>query len=117
MQLVWNDTVVLFAQHAIKSSLCAVSNVTVFAPFSDVTYPFVFNSFEKRPRNHRLNSEGRCCAWGKSLLEVSSPSALNSSAISHPTEKANHTLLSSAATNLKLSLSDVDTSRREDQGL
>ncbi len=48
----------------LNQGLCAIHNVTIFASFSDVAYPFLFKSFEKAPETIGEHSEGRCCRLG-----------------------------------------------------
>ncbi len=95
----------------LNQGLCAIHNVTIFASFFDVAYPFLFKSFEKAPETIGDIQKGDVVAWDYSLLVVSSHFSLNSSAISVPTENTTDSLLTRAAINLKLSLSDIKTIR------
>ncbi len=95
----------------LNQGLCAISNVTIFPPFSDLAYPFQFKSFEKLPETIGEIKKSDVVSWNYSLFEADRYPAGISSTISTSTEKANDVFVSSAAVNLKLSLSCMKTVR------
>ncbi len=66
---------------------------------------------KKQPETIGDIQKGDVVAWDYSLLVVSSHSSLNSSAIPEPTDNTTDSLLTRAAINLTLSLSDIKTIR------